>query len=172
MPIDLGDIDTLDRAIEGYHLDQVEEALAVLLRNIFTDTSHELLSHWERVLGITPTPDANVTSRITACVAKIRETGGISRGYFKKVARDLGYEIEIYEQHAGFEAGVDMAGYPLENSPWVWRVHVTSAPAKHYFEAGISSAGDRLLSFGIVPLEQKIEDLKPAHTQVYFTYPE
>jgi len=172
MPIDLGENDDLDQAIEGFHLDEVELSSYMLLRNAFADTTHELLSQWERVLGIIPTRDANVTSRITTCVAKIRETGGISREYFKKISRDLGYEIEIYEQHAGFEAGVDMAGYPLENSPWVWRVHVTSAPAKHYFEAGISCAGDRLLSFGIVPLEQKIEDLKPAHTQVYFTYPE
>ncbi len=38
------------------------------------------------------------------------------------------------------------------------------------FRSGESAAGERLLSFGDPVIEQVFEDLKPAHTFVYFAY--
>lgn len=174
MPIELGKTHDADLAIDGDHLDQVQTSAGNLLKNVFADSAHELLPDWERVLGIIPPDDASATARVAACVAKIRERGGLSIPYFIQLAEDLGYTVEIFEPQV-FQAGVGSAYDQLyiEDIRWCWRVDVQdTAPAMYYFLAGQSCAGDSLQALGILDLEEIFEELKPAHTYVYFTHPE
>lgn len=155
MPVELGDTHDADLTIEGDHLDQVQTSAGNLLKNVFADSTYELLSRWEHTLGITPPDDASTTARVAVCVAKVRERGGLSIPYFIQLADSLGYQIEIVEEETLFQ----------------WRVDVQSEdPPTHYFIAGQSCAGDSLQAFGIGELEGMFEDYKPAHTFVYFTY--
>jgi len=155
MPIKLGEDHDADLTIDGDHLDQVQSSADNLLKNVFGDTTYELLHRWERTLGITPPDDASTSARVAACVVKIRERRGLSIPYFIELAASIGYQIVIVEEATTFQ----------------WRVDVQNADLPvHYFRAGESSAGDSLMAFGIEDLEGIFEDYKPAHTFVYFTY--
>jgi uncharacterized protein YmfQ (DUF2313 family) len=174
LPLELGATHDQDLALEGDLLDQAQAGAGLLLKNVFADSTYELLSDWERVLALVPEDDASVTARVAACVAKLRELGGLSIPYFIQLAEAMGYEIEIFEPQP-FMAGVGMAGYPvyIAGIIWCWRVDVQEEeyPA-YYFRAGQSGAGDPLMDFGLLDLETVFNELKPAHTFVYFTYPE
>lgn len=132
----------------------------------------ELLTDWERVVGITLDAGKPAAARVEAVVAKLRETGGLSRQYFINLAAGLGYTISLTEFHP-FRAGTSRAGDPIyiERVIWVWRVNVAASQTAVYrFQAGISRAGEALMSFGDPVIESVFQDLKPAHTYVYFAY--
>lgn len=136
--------------------------------------AEQLLPDWERVCGIAPPAGAGYQQRLQAVLAKLAETGGLSIPYFTSLAAGLGYHITIVEPQP-FRAGVSRAGDPLwdEDIIWVWQVRVQGGAALTYrFRAGVSMAGERLCSFGDPVLEGAIQDLKPAHTFVYFAYQE
>lgn len=134
----------------------------------------ELIQDWERVLALTPPPGAGYQQRQGRVIAKLRETGGLSIPYFVSLAAGLGYTISIHEPQP-FRAGVNRAGDRLyvEDTMFVWRVEVQGGTSRTYrFRAGQSAAGERLTAFGDPILEVLIDDLKPAHTFVYFAYQE
>lgn len=133
----------------------------------------ELLTDWERVCGITPPAGAPYQQRLQAVLAKLAETGGLSIPYFTRLAESMGYSISITEL-APFCAGVNRAGDPIHDPDvqWCWRVDVSGQSVSYAFHAGISRAGEPLLAFGDAVLETVLNELKPAHTFVYFTYQE
>lgn len=173
VPIDLGEAGDQDLALEGRALDRVEESAQRVLANMFADTCYELLPDWERVYGLTPDPGASTGVRVAALVAKIRAKGGLSRPYFINLADAMGFEIEIVEPNE-FMAGWSCAGEELlhEDFVFVWWVNVLNEniPA-YFFYVGSNGAGDRLCDFGQDDLETIFKELKPAHTLVFFTYP-
>lgn len=174
MPVELGDTHEMDMEFEGKHLDLAQESAVRLLANCFADSAFELLDDWERTLGIVPPEGASIPARTSACVLKLRERGGLSKAYFINLAEAMKYEIKI-EERWPFMAGVSGAGDRLyiEEIIWCWRVDVQNTETPMFdFRAGINMAGDPLLSFGIQEIETLFNDLKPAHTFVYFTYPE
>lgn len=130
-----------------------------------------LLSDWERVLGLTPADDAPYQQRLDAVLIKLAETGGLSRAYFIGLAATAGYSITI-DEFEPFRAGVNRAGDRLyvPEVIWVWAVNVKSSVTMYYFRAGSSLSGERLSTFGDRVLETIFENLKPAHTYCYFTY--
>lgn len=171
-PVELGENHDLDMAVEGDHLDKVQASAEILLANIFPDTAFELLSDWERVLGLSPDGDASIPARMAACVAKFKETGGLSIPYFTQLAAAMGYTIEIVEPQP-FMAGIGRAGDVIYDADiiWCWRVDILDASVPvYYFRAGQSGAGDPIMSFGSTVIEEVFEDLKPADTFVYFRY--
>lgn len=133
--------------------------------------AEQLLPDWERVCGITPSANAAYQQRQQAVLAKLAETGGLSIPYFTRLAASLGYTITIVELEP-FRAGINRAGDPLwaEDILWVWQVVVASQSRSYRFQAGQSTASERLTSFGDPVIETVINDLKPAHTFVYFAY--
>jgi len=137
-------------------------------------TSSELLSDWERVLGLPDkcagTLETTMQGRRNAAVSKLTSTGGQSKAYFIAVAKALGYEITISEFRP-FRAGLSQAGDPLTNGDWVytWRVNAPETTIID-FRAGRSSAGEPLRTWGNDTLECKINQLKPAHTITLFGY--
>ncbi len=172
-PVRLGSVSDLDMATEAKAFDRAQASAERVLVNMFADTCYELLPDWERVYGMTPDPEASTGVRVASLIAKIRAKGGLSRPYFINLADSVGYEIEI-EEPAGFMAGWSCAGEELldEDFVFVWYVNVLNddIPA-YYFYSGSNGAGDRLCDFGQDDLETVFDELKPAETLVFFTYP-
>ncbi|MCT9015066.1 DUF2313 domain-containing protein [Cupriavidus gilardii] len=161
-------------AVEGKALDQAMAAVRRVEGAITPFFAEQLLPDWERVCGITPAAGASYQQRLQIVLAKLAEVGGLSIPYFKRLAAGLGYEISINEPQP-FRAGVNRAGDRLwaEDIIWVWQVIVKSGQLRLYrFRAGQSSAGEPLSVFGDPVIEGMFQDLKPAHTFVYFAYQE
>lgn len=132
----------------------------------------DLLPDWERVCGLKPVAGAGYQQRLQAVLAKLAETGGLSIPYFTNLAASMGYTIMI-EEPQPFRAGVNRAGDTIYHADviWCWRVHVSGSNTQSFlFRAGMSYAGERLLSFGDAVLETIFNDLKPAFSYVDFTY--
>ncbi|HDR9099675.1 MULTISPECIES: YmfQ family protein [Burkholderia] len=157
---------------EGAALDAALENADRLLAGITPDGAGEMVTDWERLLGVTPRSGASQQERIATVVAKIGETGGLSIPYFKQLAAKLGYTVDIVEpQYA--QAGVSRAGDAMwvTDIIWVWQVVVSGSPIVAYqARAGTAAAGDPITSFGDPVLETVFDDLKPAFTYVYFKY--
>ncbi|WP_293766892.1 putative phage tail protein [uncultured Aquitalea sp.] len=158
---------------EGMSLDTALSSTDRISGAVTPFFAEQLLPDWERVCGITPLADAAYQQRLQAVLAKLAETGGLSIEYFTRLARSLGYDITIVEPQP-FRAGINRAGDTLyiEDIQWVWQVIVGSQTRVYLLRAGLSAAGERLTSFGDPVIESVIEDLKPAHTFVYFAYQE
>lgn len=136
--------------------------------------AEQLLPDWERVCGIAPSSGASYQQRMQAVLAKQAETGGLSISYFIRLAAGMGCQITINEPQP-FRAGVNRAGDQLWTADifWVWQVVVHNGTIRAFrFQAGQSAAGERLTSFGDPVIESVFNDLKPAHTFVYFAYQE
>ena len=134
----------------------------------------QLLPDWERVCGIVPSATSSYQQRLQTVIAKLAEIGGLSIPYFKRLASSMGYEITIKEPQP-FRAGVNRAGDQLWTGDiiWVWQVIVHGGLIREYrFRAGQSAAGEPLTAFGDPVIEGVFQDLKPAHTFVYFAYQE
>ncbi|EAC0555069.1 YmfQ family protein [Salmonella enterica subsp. enterica serovar Hermannswerder] len=159
---------------EGAQFTCVEQSADRVSGGITPLFAQALLADWERVTGLSPGEHDTYQQRLAAVLAKLAETGGLSRAYFIRLAANLGYTITIEEPDV-FRAGVNRAGDSI-NSPdviWVWRVNVFSSKIQNYrFRAGCSAAGERLSYFADTVIESVFNDLKPAHTFCYFTYQE
>lgn len=159
---------------EGKALDVVQVSARYVVGGVTPFLAQQLLPNWERVCGITPPASAPYQQRLQAVLAKLAEIGGLSIPYFIRLAAGLGYQITINEPQP-FRAGVNRAGDTLWVSDivWVWQVVVHSDSARVFrFQAGLSAAGERLSAFGDPVIEEVMNDLKPAHTFVYFAYQE
>lgn len=160
---------------EGKALDAVQVSARYVVGGVTPFLAQQLLPNWERVCGITPPASAPYQQRLQAVLAKLAEIGGLSIPYFNRLAAGLGYQITINEPQP-FRAGVSRAGDPLwiADVIWVWQVVVQSDSAARVFrfQAGLSAAGERLTTFCDPIIEEVFNDLKPAHTFVYFAYQE
>ena len=153
-------------------------SLDLLLRECFPGTAVELLDDWERALGL---PDPCVTGgqtvaqRQAACVARLAGGFDPTKANFIAFAAGLGFTITI-DTFRPFRAGWSSAGDALcgaahSESDWRfwWRVNAPRYSVGH-FTAGHSVAGDPLRSWGNQLLECSLTRLKPAHTEIIFSY--
>lgn len=160
-----------DLLLEGKQLDMAQDSAEILLSEMYPDRAYDLLPDWERVCGLSPQADAPLQSRRDAVLRKLRERGGLSRAYFIDLAASFGWVITIDELSA-FMAGWNRAGDPvyLEGVRWIWQINVFSGSV-YSFRSGLSVAGERLAWWVENDvLEALFEDLKPAHTAVFFRY--
>lgn len=159
---------------EANVFDDIEESAHTAKGGITPFMANSLLADWERVLGLTPSDQASYQQRQQRILAKLAETGGLSIPYFTRLAAGLGYTITIDEPRL-FRAGASRAGERLWDGDtiWVWKVNVNNSQTVAFrFRAGISTAGERLISFGDPVIEEVFNELKPAHTFCYFAYQE
>ena len=170
-PTEISGVFRDDTALEGLHLDAAETSAELLLKEMFPDLAETLLMDWERVCGLYPGETDTVQARRDAVMRRLRERGGLSRQYFIDLAATYGWTITI-DEFAAFRAGINRCGDALyqEEVIWIWRVNVP-ARAVYRFRAGTSAAGERL-NWWIqeTVLEELLEDLKPAHTYVFFNW--
>jgi uncharacterized protein YmfQ (DUF2313 family) len=163
-----------------------------LLNESYPGSAIETIEDWERICGLPwecTGPLDTLEERRNAVLAQLAARGGQSRQYYIDIAKILGYDITIREFRP-LLAGQGRAGDRVYNqSPcipdqwaqtaqqrardwwFVWQVNcqVLDEPVE-YFKAGINCAGDRLATWGNVPLECFIAFAKPAHTYVIHSY--
>lgn len=159
--------------IDGNALDAAADHAAAAENAVTPEYAGELIDNWERVLGI-DNSDKPESYRISAVIAKINATGGLSIPYFLSLAKGAGYDIHITEEDC-FRAGTSCAGDNLndEESQWRWCVDIADGNATAYiFRAGESRAGDRLTVYTDPIIETMFEELKPAWTYCRLEYAE
>lgn len=170
-PCELGGAHEADLRHDARFLDHAKADVETLLEEMHGNTAYLLLSDWERVLGLTATPDDTLQLRREQVVRRIRERGGLSIAYFLALGQAMGYQIVIVEPKP-FMADWGAAGDELLDSGILhqWGVEIAGQPT-YAFRAGESTAGERLLWWSSqAPLEDLFHTLKPAHTYVYFSY--
>lgn len=156
----------------GVELAQVEQRGEELIAECDPRTTAELLTDWERMLGLPDEctgPLDSLTLRRNAILIRLAEIGGQSISYFVALAARLGIPITITEFDA-FQIGLPV-GLPLNGVDWEFAFQV-NAPAVTVtpFTVGASGAGDPLATWGNELLECAIERAKPAHTIPIFAY--
>ena len=172
-PVDIDGVNLDDKEVEGAVLDAAMLRAQSLLAEMMPNTSTELLTDWERVLGLPDPCVGELTTlqeRRAAVVAKYVERGGQSRAYFIEIAARLGYETSITE-FGLFQVGISAVGDALNGDDWLYS-WLVSAPEEtiREFAVGESAVSDPLRSWGNELLECVIRKLKPAHTEVLFNY--
>lgn len=158
-------------AIDGAVLDAVADSAQRVADAADPRTAGQSLADWERVLGLGGTQKP-YAQRLSAVLAKLNATGGLSIPYFINLAAAAGYTVTIDEPQP-FRAGQSRAGDAIapEDVIYSWRVNVTGGSQTVWrFRAGGSAAGERLSEYSDAVIESVIQDLKPAHTWVGFAY--
>ncbi|MEW6612715.1 MAG: putative phage tail protein [Pseudomonadota bacterium] len=136
-------------------------------------TAYELLADWERVAGL-PDPctpaGASLEARRLSLVQRLTMLGGASRQYFIDLAAALGYAGATVSEFRPFSctSECDDALNPAPAWPHAWQLNL---PATRITPATCTSGCDAYLAvWGDSTLECVVERLKPAHTEVLFTY--
>lgn len=155
----------------GAALDTVAAEGGELALEAMPDTARELFPAWELSYGIEPYPSITTSARAALLLTRNRARGGLSRQYFIDIAAALGYIITITE-FVPFMAGWSRAGDTVyvPEVVNVWNVTTPGTSTWRMFEAGVSRAGDPLGANIAALLETIFNELKPAHTFVFFTY--
>lgn len=166
---------TLTRLLAGLAAEfaRVDARAEALLVEIDPARTYELLTDWERVLGLpdgcTPVSGTEAERRV-ALVQKLTSVGGQTPAFYVAMAATLGFEIEIHE----FDPDVDLyaPGLDISGGRWrfVWRVHVLTQTDFTSFHVGTSGVFDHLVVGGSLDLECVIRRAAPAHTHVVFSY--
>lgn len=143
-----------------------------MLTEAYPLTTSELLTDWERALGLPEECEGlgdTVQKRRQAVHQKLSSLGGQSPQFYIDLAASIGFEITITEFDP-FCAG-DPCGDPLYGDDWAHTFQVNAAEETIlYFNAGEGSAGEPLASWGNSLLECVINRYKPAHSVVIFAY--
>ncbi len=171
-----------------------ERVATFLLIEAFPPSSLELLTDWERVLGL-PEPcvadqEFSIAERQQAVREKLqRRPGRQDRYYMIERAAALGYDITLTE-YAMAQAGISRAGDSTTTEAegriivdrgragdpryrFVWRITI-SGPRLTWFRAGAGGgrAGEdpHLRIARAEDLECILNEIKPAHTKLIFAY--
>ena len=145
-----------------------------LLGESFPPSASEMLSDWERVLGL---PDPCIGGAVQGLaerrdwvVSRLTAINGQTPAFYIQLAASLGFRISIAEP-TPFRAGQSCAGDPVYGIEWstVWFVTVLST-AQWFFDAGGSAAGDPVDTRPTGVIECLFARLKPAHTTIKFNY--
>ena len=144
-----------------------------LLNEMDPRTSVELLSDWERVLGL-PDPCAGqaptLAARQTQAFTRFKGDGGQSKRFIIDFAANLGFTVTI-SNYQDFRVGRARAGDRLTNVTWPFAFRV-NAPLNTVtqFVAGKGSAGEPLADWGNDVLECEIKRIAHSHTIPVFSY--
>lgn len=153
-------------------------------------TTIEMFEKWEDFAGL-PDPctpgDLTLGERRDALIRKLLSEGAQSRSYFKGIAEDLGFTVDITEFRPmgfgkwGFGNNLESDAYgsyiigpqtPFNNHELYWIVNVYGVSFVR-FAFGRSAFLDPMLKIRTAEqLECILQRLKPAHTNLTFIYVE
>lgn len=144
-----------------------------LLSEVLPSSTLEMLSDWERAVGLPDpcVPDGStLQERRAALITRLTSTGGQSRAFFIALAESFGYTITITEFRP-FRVGVSAVGDALYGDDWMyaWRINAPETTVV-YFRVGVSAVGEPLRKWGNELLECVFNRIKPAHTILIFGY--
>lgn len=181
---------TFDKLVKALAVEpaRIEQRAYDFLREMDPNQTFELLEVWERLLGIpdecTPTTyDPSIYERRVRIIQKLTTGGGQSVAFFKLIAQQLGYDIDVFDvkNYRDFRVGISRVGDALTNSTdpdgsvndagWAFAFQI-KAPAEfvRYFRVGQSTVGERLVLAQNETLECVIRRFAPAHTTPIFSY--
>lgn len=136
----------------------------------------ELLPEWIEFLGLaddcTDGLPQTTTEQRYAAYRKIALPGGQNRFHLSEVAKGLGYDVEVVDI-VGFQAFVagSAAGDYLYGDDWAFAVEIHAGEVTPRFaRAGITVAGEPLVTFGNGLLECTLDSIKPAHGFFLYVY--
>lgn len=153
-----------------------EADAAVMMDEVDPRAAVRLLPDFERVLGPDPCgrdlADRTVEQRQQMAHQRWTARGGQSIPYFIATATRLGVAIEIEEYWPSVAGGLQ-AGEPLiaQGEQFTWTVKLALI-GEWWFRAGQNVAGDPLGGLTLSDIECELRRLKPAHTQIVFSYVE
>ena len=145
-----------------------------VLAETFPCSTVELLPEWEATLGL-PDPCIGdlptLQQRQQAVCLKWTARGGQSADYFRQLAATAGYSITI-ETFRPFYATESRVDDPLYDEQWayVWQVNTQAVGSLVFFRVDESTVDEPLVAFGNAALECILNQNKPAHTQIIFSY--
>jgi uncharacterized protein YmfQ (DUF2313 family) len=170
-----------------------------LLTESYPGTATETITDWERVCGLPDEctgPLETLQERRQAVLAKLALRGGQSRQYYIDGAERLGFQIAKITEFRPLIADEGRAGdacyfqsegrvHDADNTnivgplvstdrdkDWwfVWEITTTEETKTVYMRADASEAGDRLAVYGNSMLTCWVEETKPAHTMVLYSF--
>jgi uncharacterized protein YmfQ (DUF2313 family) len=134
-----------------------------------------MLADWERLLGL---PDdcmadqaLSLADRQRIAGQRLVELGGQSRAYFIDLATRLGEPGCTITEHRPFNCNDD-CNDALFSEPdrFIWRMHIPHPADNARFFNCNDDCNDALQQYAPSLIECPIDERKPAHTQVLFTY--
>ncbi|WP_426056873.1 YmfQ family protein [Janthinobacterium sp. PSPC2-1] len=148
--------------------------LQLLLDELNPDTSFQLLPEWEAFTGACGScciEPGSMKDRRARVISKLTEQGSLSKAYFLQLAADLGYQdttiTEFRPTHCEMTCEV-----PVVNEAWrfVWMVNLPHEENNYSMFRANSPADSLIDAYDFGALECRFMQLKPAHTNVIFTY--
>jgi uncharacterized protein YmfQ (DUF2313 family) len=155
---------------------RISDKICVLENETFPLNATQLLTDWERVLGLPDDCTAGVaqarSERRAAVASKLATIAEPTPAFFVSLAADFGYSIEVIEYFPA-RAGRARVGDRI-NAPgneFTWSVVIPgSYTQSRRTVVGDTQVGDRIATWGDGSLECLIRQYKPAHTTVLFEY--
>jgi uncharacterized protein YmfQ (DUF2313 family) len=168
-----------------------------LLTESYPGTATETITDWERICGLPDEcngPLETLQERRAAVLAKLAMRGGQSREYYIEGAAALGFEIAIKEfrplivdeGRAGDACHYQSEGRIYDTNQitgpfpptderdkdwWFWwEIQTTEDLKMVYMRVEASEAGDALRTWGNSMLTCWVDENKPAHTEVMFSF--
>lgn len=156
-------------------LARVDARAADLLSEMFPGTLRELLSDWERVMGLPDECQGNTASpsgRLREVLRRFSDVGRQDPLYFQEMAQRLGYPearvIEWRTPRFGL-ARFGSSQFGSWDCQFVWVVQLGALRAKEPI-FGNAQFGDRFGANETDIVECVIRRYAPAHTVVFFDY--
>jgi uncharacterized protein YmfQ (DUF2313 family) len=162
---------------EGTQLDSFAAFVESLLEEIDPRTTTALLEDWERVYGLPdacggPDAAASIEERRAYLVAKVAETGGLSKAYFERLAAVLGYQDTEISRYPLVTCASSCESAVRDDLRWrfAWRVNLPHEGDNYSVFRADSTCTTSVDFYLTGVLECVFQRLKPAHTYVLFTY--
>jgi uncharacterized protein YmfQ (DUF2313 family) len=141
--------------VAANELQRVDAAFDDLIDNLMPDSTSQLISEWEAVVGL-PDPCTGMLptlqDRVNAVIARLSIQGGLHEQFYIDLAARFTYTITITILGA--------------NQMQINASVVTAT----YFRAGVSRAGDPVATSGNALLQCLINKTKPAHVAVTYNF--
>lgn len=145
-----------------------------LLVDGFPQSAVELLPEWEATLGL---PDScggapeSIAERQARLVVKLQEPGGMSKVYFLGLAAALGYADTTITEFGPATCEMTCAAAVVDELfRFIWKVNLPHEGDNHAFFRADARCDTRIDNYVFGALECQLMRLKPAHTQVIFSY--
>lgn len=155
---------------------RISDKMCVLENETFPLNTTQLLTDWERVLGLPDSCTAGVAQstgeRRAAVATKVATVAEPTPNFFVSLAADFGYSIEVVEY---FPARVgrarigDRINGPGNEFTWAIAIPGDYTQSRRAV-VGDSLIGDRIATWGDGSLECLMRQYKPAHTTLLFLY--
>lgn len=156
--------------------DRVGDQMVDLEYETFPLNTSQLLTDWERVLGLPDDCTAGIPvsteERRAAVITKLSTIAAPTPAFFENLALDFGYSIEVVEYFPA-RVGIARIGDAINGSDsvftWAARIPGTYTQSRRA-TVGDARIGDRIATWGGGSLECLLNQYKPAHTTLLFIY--